>query len=174
MTSTVPDVRLVQSFRPPYYEVTIDWQLLDDGTLDDTQALASAIVMALGTNDLASVDEALPDPDSTDRCGWWGNLDADVLWNGWNVGSKLWLLRRSRIDSVASRQGSTVAKVLAYIQLAIQPFISAKIASRYEATAARVTKQRIDATIVIYKGPVPAIQLLYTVAWDELQNSMRG
>src|SRR5215471_18978874 len=30
MTSTVPDVRLVQSFRPPYYEVTIDWQLLDD------------------------------------------------------------------------------------------------------------------------------------------------
>ena len=98
MISTVPDVRLVQNTQFPRYSVTIDWNLLGDGTLDDTQALATAIIVALGTNALADATDEMPDPDSTDRAGWWGNLDADVIWNGWDIGAKLWLLRRSAIE----------------------------------------------------------------------------
>ena len=100
----VPDIRLVQNNLFPKYSVTVDWQLLPDGTLDDTQALATAVIVALGTNALASDNDMLPDPDATDRMGWWGDLDAELLWNGWPIGSKLWLLRRSNIDSAASRQ----------------------------------------------------------------------
>src|ERR1700750_2247663 len=93
----VPDIRLVQQNQfPTRQEVTCDWLLLADGTLDDTQALATAIIVALGTDALADKDDILPDPDSTDRCGWWGNLDADLIWGGWDIGSKLWLLRRSK------------------------------------------------------------------------------
>jgi phage gp46-like protein len=168
-SSPVPDVRLVQNTAFPRYSVTIDWQLLDDGTLDDTQALATAIIVALGTNALADPTEELPDPDSTDRGGWWGDLEADTIWNAWPIGGKLWLLRRSAIESVNSRQGSTVARVLAYVKLALQPFVDQKIASRFVASAARVDTQRIDTRIVIYRGPTPAIQLLYSVLWDEQQ-----
>ena len=59
-----PDVRLVQSaFFPNQQSVTVDWLLRDDGTLDDTQALSSAVVIALGTDGLANSDDLLPDPE---------------------------------------------------------------------------------------------------------------
>jgi phage gp46-like protein len=166
--SPVPDIRDAQSFQPPYYGLTIDWALRADGTLDDTQALATAIVVALGTNGLADPTEELPDPDSTDRGGWWGDLDADTIWGAWTLGSKLWLLRRSAIESVTSRNGSTVARVLAYISLAIQPFVDAKVCSQFAAYAERVDKQRINASITIYRGPIVAVELRYQILWDEL------
>src|SRR4029077_21243171 len=96
----VSDIRLVQNLQFPAYSVTMDWQLLDDGTLDESQALATAIVVALGSDGLADADDPLPDPDSTDRAGWWGDLEADTIWNAWPIGSRLWLLRRSAIESV--------------------------------------------------------------------------
>jgi phage gp46-like protein len=163
------DIRLVQNREFPKYSVTVDWQLLDNGTLDDSQALATAIVVALGTDALADVDEELPDPDSTDRGGWWGDFEADIIWNAWPIGSKLWLLRRSAIESVQSRQGSTVSRVLAYINLCLQPFVAARVCSRFEASAARVDKQRIDAIITIYRGPIPAIELRYAILWNDQQ-----
>ena len=46
------------------------------------------------------------------------------IWNAWPIGSKLWLLRRSAIESVASRQGATVQRVLDYISQCIQPFVT--------------------------------------------------
>jgi phage gp46-like protein len=165
--SVVPDIRTVQAFQPPYYAVTIDWSLRDDGTLDDTQALATAVVIALGTNSLADTSDDLPDPDSTDRCGWWGDLDADTIWNAWPIGCKLWLLRRSAIETVASRRGATVARVMAAISMAIQPFVDNKICSRFDAYAERVDRQRIDARIVVYRGPRTAIDLRYQILWDE-------
>lgn len=169
ITDQCPDVRLVQNANFPRYSVTIDWKLLDDGTLDDTQALATAVVVALGTNALADAAEELPDPDSTNREGWWGDYEADIIWDAWPIGSKLWLLRRSAIESVASLQGSTVARVLAYINQAVQPFVDRRIASRFAAYAARVDKQRIDSRIVIYRGPTPAIELMYSILWNEQQ-----
>lgn len=171
MPYPVADVRLVQTQQFPRYSVTLDWQLLDDGTLDDTQALATAITVALGTDALSDPDEDLPDPDSTDRAGWWGDLEADTIWNSWPIGSKLWLLQRSAIESVQSRQGSTVARVLAYINLCIQPFVTTNVASRFEAVATRVDKQRIDAQITIFRGPTPAIELRYAILWNEQQQA---
>lgn len=165
--SQAADIRLVQNALFPAYSVTIDWKLLSDGTLDDTQPLATAIIVALGTNALADATDELPDPDSTDRDGWWGNLDGDVIWNAWDIGSKLWLLRRSAIESAESRLGSTVARVLAYVNMALQPFVDQRIIARFTASAARVDTQRIDTKIVIYRGPSPSIELMYSILWDE-------
>lgn len=170
-TSPVPDIRDVQSFVPPYYQVTVDWLLLDSGMLDVTQALATAIVVALGTNALANSLDQLPDPDSTDLGGWWGNLDCDTIWNAWPIGSQLWLLRRSAILSAESRQGATITRVKMAISAAIQPFANAKIISTYKVNAWRVGRQQINARVVIYKGPTPVIDLLYTILWDELKSA---
>ena len=127
----MPDIRLVQNtLFPGAGHVVMDWLLLNDGTLDDTQALATAVIVALGTDGLASSSDILPDPDSTDRRGWWGNLDAAEIWGGWEIGCKLWLLERDKIVGRESVQGSTVTRVEQYIRAAVQPFIERRIGSR--------------------------------------------
>jgi phage gp46-like protein len=164
----VPDIRLVQNNIFPAYDVTVDWSLLSDGTLDDSQALATAIIVALGTNALADPDDELPDPDSTDRCGWWGDLDAGAIWGGWPIGSKLWLLRRSKIVPAGPGQASTLMLVENYIRSAIQPFVNLRICTSFDVWTTRVDKQRIDALIRIYRGPLREIELRYALLWDAM------
>jgi phage gp46-like protein len=166
MTTVPVDIRTVQNTAFPQYSVTIDWSLLSTGDLDDSMALATAVVVALGTNALADIDDRLPDPDSTDREGWWGDFDGDVIWNAWPIGTKLWLLRRSALDSFESRFGSTQAWAMNYIRDCIQPFIDRKIATRYQILSMRVSKQQINAVVRIYRGPKVAIDLMYQMLWQ--------
>jgi phage gp46-like protein len=167
-TYNVPDIRLVQNTIFPKYSVTLDWLLLPNGTLDDTQALATAVCVALGTNALAGPQDELPDPDSNERCGWWGDLDAELIWNGWPIGSKLWLLRRAKINSASARDGSTLMMVENYIRDAIQPFVDRKICSSFAIWTTRVDTQRIDALLRLYRGPLPPVELEYQVLWDNM------
>lgn len=165
----MPDIRLVQDPRFPLYAVPSDWSLLSDGTLDEDQALATAVIVALGTDRLSSPDDIRPDPDSTDRAGWWGDLDAEEIHGGWPIGSRLWLLRRSKIVGPQDEQGSTVARVEEYIREAIQPFIDKNIASRFDVDVQRVGTERIDAFIVIYRGPNRPIDLRFQILWDDIE-----
>jgi phage gp46-like protein len=177
----MPDIRIVQNTDFPqtgyqnasvgHYSVTCDWSLLGDGTLDETQALATAIVVALGTDALASESDILPDPDSTDRMGWWGDLDAQEIWDGWPIGCKLWLLKRDKIVGSEARQGATVTRVEQYIKAAIQPFIDRRIGSRFEVRADRVGKEQINAIVRIYRGPLLEIDLQYQVIWEGIQET---
>jgi phage gp46-like protein len=162
----MPDIRLVQNTLFPKYSVTLDWMLLDDGSLDEKQALATAVCVALGTDGLADRDDLLPDPDSTDRAGWWGDLDAQEVWRGWPIGCKLWLLKRSKIEGPGSYYGDTVTRVEQYIRTAIQPFIDLRIASRMEVVATRNGRQRIDALVRLYRGPERVVDLRYQILWE--------
>jgi len=165
----MPDIRLVQDARWPRYSVSADWSLLSDGTLDDTQALASAVIVALGTDRLATPDDILPDPDSNDRAGWWGDMDAAELFKGWPIGTRLWLLRRAKIVGPEDPEGSTVARVEEYIREALQPFIDSRIATEFTVEASRVDVQRIEASVVIYRGPKRPVDLRFEVLWDEIE-----
>jgi len=168
----MPDVRLVQQPEKfPSYSIPIDWLLLDDGTLDETQALATAVIVALGTDRLASPNDILPDPDSTDRAGWWGDMDAEELFNGWPIGTKLWLLKRAKIVGPEDPEGATVIRVEQYIREAIKPFIDMRIASSFDVEAWRVGKERIDALVVIYRGPKAPVELRFQVLWDEIEGA---
>jgi phage gp46-like protein len=126
------------------------------------------VTVALGTNALASDSDILPDPDSSDHMGWWGDLDAQLIWDGWPIGSKLWLLRRSKITPPGASQGYTLAVIENYIRVAIQPFVDRKICSSYEVWCTRVNPQRIDALIRIYRGPAREIELRYEILWDAM------
>lgn len=161
-----PDIRLVQSFRPLYYSVTVDWDLLLNGALDDRQALCTAVVVALGTDALAAPDDVLPDPDDTDRAGWWGDMDAGEIWNGWPIGTKLWLMRRSGIFPMGYSHGATQALIVMYIRDSLQPFVDRKICTSFEVISARVDKQRIDALVRMFRGPKTSIDLQYQILWD--------
>jgi phage gp46-like protein len=162
------DVRLVQSVLFPQYDVQSDWQLRDDGSLDERQALATAVIVALGTDALADRDDILPDPDDTNRAGWWGDLDAEEIWDGWPIGSRLWLLKRSKIEPPGSRNGATVVRIDGYIREALQPLLDRRIASRLNVDVQRAGLERIDARIVVYRGPSLAVELRYAILWTEL------
>ena len=62
-----------------------------------------------------------------------------------------------------------MARVKSYITQAIQPFVDKKICSRFEVQADRSTARddRIDALVIIYRGPLPLIELRYAILWDE-------
>jgi|SRR4051812_14511358 phage gp46-like protein len=166
------DIRLVQQTEfPAQTEVSVDWLLLGNGTLDDKDALATAVIVALGTDALAARTDILPDPDSTDRRGWWGDLDAELLWNGWPIGTRLWLLRRDKITGAGAARGSTITRVDRYIREAIQPFIDRRMASLMEVKVERVGLERIQALVRLYRGPELAVDLRYQVLWADIIES---
>jgi phage gp46-like protein len=165
----MPDIRLVQNNIFPQESVTVDWNLLSYGGLDERQALATAIIVALGTDALADEHDILPDPDSSDRRGWWGDLDAIAIWDGWPIGSRLWLMQRSAILPTEAYNGGTLQLIENYIYEAIQPFIERRVASSFtvEVTRSTARSDRVDALIRIYRGPTLEIDLQFQILWDE-------
>ncbi|GGC90261.1 phage GP46 family protein [Chelatococcus reniformis] len=161
------DARLVTIITPE--AVTLDLLLTAAGELDTTQELATAVTVALGTDRLASPDDELPGLDDNDRRGWWGDVDAETIHDGWPIGSRLWLLARTAIRGVAARQGSTLAKAEAYAREALRPFVDRRIASKVDVVAERVGTDRIDIVATLHRGPLPAIQLRYADLWNGIQ-----
>jgi len=164
------DVRFLQlaDKKPFNYAVELDWLLTDMNLIADGLDLQSAVIVALGTDALAGVSDVLPDPDATDRRGWWGDLDADEIWNGWPVGCKLWLLSRAKITGPLAQEGSTIGRALSYTREAMRPFTQRRIATTIDVDVQQVDTQRIDVGIVLWRGPTREVELRYSELWDEL------
>jgi phage gp46-like protein len=159
------DVRLKQTFDPA--GVFMDFVLKSDGTLDETEELATAVRVALGTDALVGPEDVLPDPDSTDRRGWWGDMDAELLWSGWAIGCKNWLLTRAKITDVTDAEGDTLERARIYTMQAIKPMIDRRVASQVSVVAERVELERIDVHATIFRGPKFEIDLRYQLLWED-------
>jgi phage gp46-like protein len=146
----------------------MDWLLLPDGTLSEEEELATAVRMAIGTDALAELNEPLPDLDSEDRRGWWGDLQAEEIWGGWPIGSKNWLLLRAKISDQLSWEGATLVRAKAYNREALQPFIDRRICSRIEVEAIRSGRDQIEVHIVMFRGPRRLIELRYQYLWNQI------
>jgi phage gp46-like protein len=162
----MPDIRLITVDSPDV--VTFDWLQTPTGLIDETQQLASAILVALNTDALADPSEVLPDPRDSNRRGWWGDLNADTIWGGWPIGSRLWLLTRAKILDNTAREGATITRVETYCRIALQPLIDKRICTRISVVARQDNRKRISATIIAYRGPKTAIQLEYQPLWAEI------
>jgi phage gp46-like protein len=169
------DIRL-KEYQSLLHGTTMDWLLTPVGLLDETEELATAFRVALGTDRLADPEEILPDPDSTDRRGWWGDLQADEIWDGWNIGCKNWLLTRAKISDEISWEGATIQRARNYTYEALRPFIDKKFCSRIDVVAERVldmtrhqaAREMIVVTVKAYRGPLQAIELRYAYLWDQV------
>lgn len=161
------DIRIVQ--RGDEFEaVTLDWLLTSAGQLDTGQELATAVIVALCTDRRALPDDTLPNPDSDDRRGWWADTDADLIWAGWPIGSRLWLLSREKITGPAARQGDLMARIESYMHEAIQPFIDIGVATAKEIEVSRLGLERIDATVTLYRGDRDEVALRFQSVWTQL------
>jgi phage gp46-like protein len=146
-----------------------DWLLKPNATLDETEELVNVVKVALLTFALADVDDLLPDPDGTDRCGWWGDLDAETIWDGWPIGAKIWLLSRSKITPAEARQGATLSLAEQYCRVALQPLIDRRICSHIDVEATRASIERINVMIKVYRGPQLLIELRFQNLWDGIR-----
>lgn len=148
----------------------MDWLQLPDGTLSEEEELATAVRLAVGTDALAGPDEILPwiPDDDNDRRGWWADMDAEDIWNGWPIGCKHWLLKRAKITTPGSFEGATVVRAEAYVRQSLQPFIDRRICSRVDVQATRVGRERIDVNVIMYRGPKTAIELRWQYLWQEM------
>lgn len=147
--------------------VALDWlQNPLTGLIEEDDGLRSAVIIALCTDAEASSSDILPDPNSTDLRGWWGDYQADVIWGGWPVGSKLWLLTRAKILGAGASEGATVSRVISYITTAMQPFVAAKLFTKFTVSAVVRSVEAIDATIIIYRGNKPAVELRFQALWS--------
>lgn len=168
------EIKLRSYFNPSdpttYGGPTMDFLMKDYGALDESEQLATAIRVALGTDRLADMQEVLPDPDSSDRKGWWGDLDAEAIWGGWPIGTRAWLLSRAKILDIPSAEGSTLLRAEQYTREALQPFIDRRIATYVTVQARRTDLERIEVEVVMYRGPEDEINLRYQYLWDEIVN----
>ena len=166
----MPDIRIINRQGFPSVAPSLDWSLLPDGTLDTTLALATAVYVAFCTDGLAQESDVLPDPRSTDRRGWWGDLDAAQIWGGWPIGSRFWLLSRTKITDFGASSGALVAVIQNYIRETLTPFITAKVITDFAMTVVRNTsnRNRVDAMVTLYRGKQPSIAMQFGILWSEM------
>lgn len=149
----------------PFQAVDLDLLLTPSGQFDDRDQLATAVTVALMTDALAQPDDILPDARDDDRRGWWGNHEAEAIWDGWPIGSRLWLLARTTITGAGARKGATTVQVEAYIREALQPFLDRRIASALKVSVVRAGLDRIDARIVLLRGGKTLVDLRFADLW---------
>jgi phage gp46-like protein len=141
----LPDVRIVS--KADLQQTVADWLLLPTGALDENEELANYVKVALMTDALSNAFEVRPDPDSDDRRGWWGDLDAETIWRGWPIGCKNWLLTRAKITDSSAGQGDTAVRAENYCREALNPLIEMRLCSAIDVAATRVGLERIDVAI---------------------------
>ena len=169
----MPDIRLKERTVPPITPptaVSIDWVRTGGSGIDESQALATAVMVALGTDGLAAASDPLPDKwFDNNRRGWWGDLDAAAIWSGWPIGARLWTMMRDKITYAGSRYGSTAGKAQLFCNLCLQPFVDASIISSFTAVATVVDPQKqINVNITLFRRVGPAVQLSYSFLWDAI------
>jgi len=157
------DARIVS--KADLHATVADWLLLKNGLLDERQELANYVKVALMTDALSDPDEIRPDPDSDDRRGWWADMEAQPIWNGWMIGTKNWLLTRAKISDAYSWEGDTIIRAENYTRDAVNPLLKMKMCSAVYVKGERVGRDRIDVRVILFRGPLVAVDLLFQDLW---------
>ena len=117
------------------------------GDLEREEGLQSAILISLYTDRRAQDDDILPDLNSLDRRGWWGDLTTDITED--EIGSRLWLLERSKTTQAVLNSAKN------YIEEALQWLIDDGVAAKIEVTVERQTNDELETLafeVEIYKN----------------------
>jgi len=98
--------------------------------LETESGIRTAVIISLFTDRRANNDDVLPDPNSTDKRGWWGDLASPDV-EGDRIGSRLWLLSREKTVE------TTVPKTKGYITESLEWMLDDKIAKKIDVEVER-------------------------------------
>ena len=108
----------------------------DKGDFSREDSLSSAVLMSLFTDRRADDDDFLPDELNGSKRGWWADLVTDI--DDDQIGSRLWLLSRSKTDT------QTLNDAQDYANEALQWLIDDGIAIEIISSASRVRLNSTD------------------------------
>lgn len=115
---------------------------IESGDLATEQGLRSAVIVSLFTDRRAAADDELPAGDG-DRRGWWADAWPEI--DGDLIGSRLWLLRRSKqIADVPSKAQEYAEEALAWM---IDDGIATAIAVEAEQVDTGLLGIRVEITL---------------------------
>lgn len=137
-----------------------EW-LVTGRTLDTTQELVTAVAVALFTHRTAEDDDPLPHF-ASDRRGWWADAEADELYQGWPIGSRLWLLSREK------QTNETRVRADAYIREAMDHFVDARVIAAYDLVVEWFASERLGAELTLYRGTGQSIAVRFETLWNEI------
>lgn len=119
---------------------TDDADLVLGRNLETSGGLETAVIVSLFTDRRAAADDDVPE---LDRRGWWADVFADV--EGDQIGSRLWLLERSKSTSEAVR------RAVEYAEEALAWMLEDGVASSVRARAERIAPHWLALTIEIVR-----------------------
>lgn len=102
----------------------------ENGDLIYDQGLQTAVYISLFTDRRADDDDILPDSQSTDKRGWWGDLASPDV-EGDQIGSRLWLLERSKTTA------DVLVRAKEYVEECLEWLIEDGIASDIDVAVER-------------------------------------
>lgn len=129
---------------------------LTGGQLATDDGLRTAIAISLFTDARAAEDDVLPEG-GADRRGWWGDIVPPV--EGDTIGSRLWLLRRSKMT------GAIVQRAREYAAEALVWLTADRIASTVEVEAEVQHPDRLAIGVIITRPGGPERQR-YDFVWS--------
>ena len=137
--------------------------LLQDIDNDKSDPLVRAVIISLFTWRRAHDDDVLPNTGMS-RMGWWGDSFPPVAND--RIGSRLWLLARSKLTDSTAQQAQD------YAEEALQWLIDDGVAARVDVSATRrgISTLALACTVVNRSGAVAA-RLQFANLWNFLRES---
>lgn len=131
---------------------------ISDGDIDMDEGLESAVFISLFTDMRARIDDSF---DNNDRRGWWGDQTLPVT--GDQIGSRLWLLNRSK----STLENIRLAKI--YVEEALKWLVDDGVAKKVEAIAERAGQpgnDRLYMSAKIYKSDSTDVTYKFDAFWN--------
>lgn len=143
-----------------------DLSLIDDDLASD-RGLETAVVLSLFTDRRAEDDDEPPSGDPNDRRGWWADQFADV--EGDKIGSRLWLLERSKLTN------QTALRAKEYALEALAWMLVDKVVATVNVTTQIATINATRALMIevdLQRPNGDQVSFKFAHVWDHLQEDL--
>lgn len=118
--------------------------------------LERAVIISLFTWRRADPDDKLP---GSSKYGWWGDTYAAV--KGDRIGSKLWLLMRSKLTN------EVLAQAKEYAEESLQWLIEDRVATSVTVEVARGGLDQLNLKVIIAKPDKSELNLRFQNVWEK-------
>src|SRR5471030_236808 len=129
-----------------------DWVLVGTN-LQTGNGVITAVLISLFSDRLANSDDVIPDGTNDPR-GWVGDLGNEVL-----VGSRLWLLSRSKLTQQVAATAQSMATE------ALQWMLDDGVVAKFDITTQVVQPNQLSMQVIAYKQDGTKIAMGFTNAW---------